>query len=120
MNNQWTLNIDCNEVVETISQKLRERGLFVHRSFDLISAREMLREPEDCPCPDHGTAHCTCQYIVLLIGSFNDVPVSLVAHGHEGVTILSMERSDPNHADQDVVDDIRATVSSLLINIGQL
>jgi len=83
---------DCDETADLLSRSFAAVGLRVTRSFDLLSARKALRNPEACPCPHHGTAACSCQYIVLLVESETDGPLTLVAHGHDGATHLSMDQ----------------------------
>ncbi len=114
MNDKWTLDMDCNDAVALLTQGLVERGVYVHRSFDLRSAREMLRDPDNCPCPHHGTSYCACQYIVLLIGRKNEAMISLVAHGYDGMTILSFDQSTPAHAEARVIDSVRFVIGMLV------
>jgi hypothetical protein len=111
---KWTIDLDCNDLVNLLSKRLREQGLYVHRSFDLRSAKEMLRDPKDCQCPNHGTSHCACQYIVLLIGMVNDRPISLIAHGHDGVTILSLDLSPPISVDPNLLLNIQRTIGATI------
>ncbi len=117
MNNKWTLDLDCNDAVALLTQSLEEHGLYVHRSFDLRSAREMLRDPDNCSCPNHGTPYCACQYIVLLIGRMNETPFSLIAHGHDGMTILSFDQSHPARAEAGVIDSVRSVIGMLVKDI---
>lgn len=78
------------EVVDRITRALRADGLQVTCSFDLQSARAALVDPGRCPCPHHGTASCTCQYLILLVSERGSEPVSLVVHGHDDQTYLSL------------------------------
>jgi hypothetical protein len=57
----------------------------VERSFDLRSA---LHDQPDCPCPQHGTTQCTCQYVVLLTyeSAAADPPAVITAHECDGIT----------------------------------
>ncbi len=88
--------LSCDEAVERISHAFQAAGYQVERSFDLQSARQALRVPESCPCPHHGTAQCSCQYVVLLV-SLDGPPVSLSAHGQEHHTVLAFEGSAAGH-----------------------
>lgn len=87
------LPLSCNEAVDQVSKVLLDAGFQVERSFDLQSARGALRAPELCPCPHHGTADCSCQYVVLLVSEGDDPPTSLIAHGQEHRTLFSIESS---------------------------
>jgi hypothetical protein len=59
---------------------LTRRGFRVVRSFDLRSA---LAAHADCECPYHGTAQCTCQFVVLLVYGEAGEPVVVTAHSRD-------------------------------------
>lgn len=82
-----TLNCACNEAMQRSSQSLMQIGMRVMQTFDLHAARHAL---EDCPCPHHGTSECDCQMIVLLIYGGAVEPVTLILHGNDGKTSLTM------------------------------
>ena len=75
------------ETVAWAMQRLMACGFWVERTFDLHAAR---MSQVDCPCPYHGTNDCTCQMVVLLVHSQKAQPVTIVAHGHDGRTNLSL------------------------------
>jgi hypothetical protein len=87
-----TVSMDCDETADLLSRGFAAMGLRVTRSFDLLSARQAMRNPEGCPCPHHGTASCSCQYVVLLVENAAGSLLTLVAHGHDGATHLSMDQ----------------------------
>jgi hypothetical protein len=59
-------------------------GIRLERSFDLRSA---LNDQPACPCPHHGTAQCTCQYVVLLAyEEAASAPPVLTVHECDGIT----------------------------------
>lgn len=70
-------------------------GLRPVQTFDLHAARVGLH---DCPCPNHGTEDCDCQMVVLLVYSeavdvskpLNTSPVTMILHGNDGQTWLSI------------------------------
>lgn len=109
MESLGSLAKDCREAAEQLSRELAGAGLRVTRSFDLQSARQALRDPEGCPCPHHGTTDCTCQYVVLLVSLGTESPLTLVAHGHDGATHLSMDAAGPGTRSLEVV---RAAIAS--------
>ncbi|HEX7974957.1 MAG TPA: hypothetical protein VF498_11145 [Anaerolineales bacterium] len=43
-----------------------------------------------CTCPHHGTDQCTCQFVVMLIYGQVGQFVTLIAHGYEAQTYLSL------------------------------
>jgi hypothetical protein len=104
----------CDDVVGHLTDSLTERGLDVHLSFDLQSARRELANPEGCPCPYHGTVDCSCQYIVVLAGRPGLRPVSIVAHGHEDQTRISLDPGNSDPADQATIEAVGAVLSSLV------
>lgn len=105
---------ECGDVVENLTDSLTAQGFGVHLSFDLQSARRELADPDGCPCPYHGTADCSCQYIVLLVGREGLPPISIVAHGHEERTHLSVSPPAAVPADRITLDAVEAAVSDLL------
>jgi hypothetical protein len=67
------------------------------QTFDLHAARAGMH---DCPCPHHGTDECDCQMVVVLVYGKTDQPVTLILHGNDRQTWLSVadslhQRSDP-------------------------
>jgi hypothetical protein len=78
---------DCNQVVEEISRLLGRSGLTVVESFDLQVARA---GHIGCTCPHHGTDQCACQLAILLIYGDDAMPVSLMVHGNEEGTEVSI------------------------------
>ena len=108
--NLGTIPMDCDEIAERLSRDFTASGLRVTRSFDLLSARQAMRNPEGCPCPHHGTSSCSCQYIVLLVENAAGGRLTLVAHGHDGATHLSMDQLslDPT---------VRAVVQQLIVGL---
>ncbi|MDP1713321.1 MAG: hypothetical protein Q8L41_01125 [Anaerolineales bacterium] len=82
-----TLDCSCDEALQWSSQNLMKSGLRVMRTFDLHTARHALK---DCPCPHHGTSACDCQMLVLLVYGEALEPVTLILHGNDGQTWLSI------------------------------
>jgi hypothetical protein len=77
----------CDEVAAGLTQTLAQNGLGVTRSFDLHSARAA---HTNCACPHHGTALCDCQLVILLVYEQGNGPVTLLVHGRDGQTSLSL------------------------------
>jgi len=84
-------DFDGATVAQAATATLTRRGFSVVRSFDLRAA---LAVHSDCECPYHGTAQCTCQFVVLLVygdpttGSGQDAaqPVVLTVHCRDNRT----------------------------------
>ena len=78
-----TLNLDTEQAVEQVTRRLTADGLQVMRSFDLQTARST---HTNCTCPNHGTAECDCQMVVLLVYDKRGKPLTLMAHSQDGQT----------------------------------
>lgn len=99
-----TLNRSCDEILQWAKTELTQAGLCVIQTFDLHTARHRL---EDCPCPHHGTDTCECQMVVLLVyGDAND-PATLILHGNDGRTWISIVNNPRQIADMELSADIR-------------
>ena len=82
-----SLDSPYDETLRWITETLENVHLQVSTSFDLRTAR--LAVP-DCPCPHHGPAACDCQIVMLLVYGPDDHPATLVVHGCDGRTWLSL------------------------------
>lgn len=116
MTQPFALERPCGDAVSQVVEALSNNGLVVTQSFDLRVAtssfvrvaelvgqehfRTLLSIPDDCVCPKHGTTGCDCQMVVMLVYGKAAAPATLVAHGHDGHTWLSLantpeQRPDP-------------------------
>ncbi len=81
---------DGEAAAQAVTAALTRRGLRVVRTFDLRSALAGHAGHDagawDCTCPYHGTADCTCQFIVLLVYGEAGAPVVINAHSHDAQT----------------------------------
>lgn len=82
-----TIACTGDEASSWIIARLEGAGLRVYRSFDLRSARAV---DNSCACPYHGTEACDCQMVVLLVYEGQGTPATLVLHGHQGRTWMSL------------------------------
>lgn len=82
-----TIHTESQKVIERIASAFQNAGMQVFQSFDLQVARAA---HTSCSCPHHGTEHCDCQMVVLLIYHDAGQPATLVAHGQDGRTHLSL------------------------------
>jgi hypothetical protein len=82
-----TLEQTCEQTDQWVREKLTFAGLRVVPTFDLQIAR--LAHPE-CECPNHGTEQCSCQMVILLVYGKQEDPATLVIHGQDGKTWISM------------------------------
>ena len=89
------INAPWDKTTNRVLTLLGDSGYKITRSFDLKTAREGLQNPEACHCPHHGTERCTCQYQVYLVYGQEAEPLTLVIHGHDDWTHVSIE-AGPN------------------------
>ena len=91
----------CDETLQWATRQLTEAGLRHVQTFDLHTARVAMH---NCSCPNHGTDECDCQMVVLLVYGKAEEPVTLILHGNNGQTWLS------------IADGPQQTIDSRLIN----
>ena len=92
-----TVDLSCDKASQMAKHKLSLAGLRAVQTFDLHAARVGMH---DCPCPNHGREDCDCQMVILLVYGDVETPASLILHGNEGQTWLSIadeprQRVDP-------------------------
>ncbi len=104
-----SLSDSNDESLAWLKERLARANLRVVQTFDLNTARHAL---EDCPCPHHGTDQCDCQMVVLLVYVDVTEPATLILHGNDGQTWLSLVEH-PNQ--QPSKDAIRAIQKALEI-----
>jgi len=97
----------CDEAVRWLLSCLSQAGMQVRRTFDLRSARAV---EVDCPCPHHGTAQCACQMVVILVYQGSLGPISLLAHGHDQQTWITLVDNAEQPADPRLVEALYQVV----------
>lgn len=119
MTQAFFLECSCSDAVPQVVEALADNGLVVTQTFDLHIAtsryirvaelvgkdhfRTLMTIPDNCGCPEHGSAGCDCQMVVMQVYETAKPPATLVAHGHNGRTWLSLvntaeQRPDPTLA----------------------
>lgn len=81
------LDKTCDQVLTWVEQQLASADFRTVPTFDLQVAR--LAHP-DCTCPYHGTGECNCQMVVLLVYRKQEEPATLVVHGQEDRSWISL------------------------------
>ena len=83
------LKLSCigDEAVSRVKHVLNDTGLQVLVSFDSHHVRE---GAVPAACPHHGTANCDCQIVILLVYDEDGQPATLMAHGQDGETWVSL------------------------------
>src|SRR5512147_1236667 len=108
-----TLEHTCEQTERWVREKLTHAGLRVVPTFDLQIAR--LSHPE-CECPNHGTQQCSCQMVILLVYGKQEDPATLVIHGQDGKTWLSMASPMDAHSRQ----TLETSVRHMLVHLPRL
>ncbi len=100
-------NRNCNQVIEESVNRLARSGFTVVESFDLQVARA---NHSDCTCPQHGTDQCACQLAILLVYEKDALPISLMVHGNQEWTEISIVETP----DQKIKPALRAKITAAL------
>ncbi|SRR6266487_2280761 len=94
----------CADTLQWAKKQLSQANLRLVQTFDLQAARIGLH---DCSCPNHGTEECDCQMVILLVyGRTAEEPVTMILHGSNGQTWLSIDDSQ-GQADAKLVNTIQ-------------
>ena len=108
------LDQSCNQVQAWVNQQLTSASFRVVQTFDLQVAR--LAHP-DCPCPHRETDDCNCQMVVLLVYRKQDDPATLVIHGQDGRSWVSLAGPLGKRANQHLETAIRRALIPQLANV---
>ena len=106
MNISPFLSVDrhCDETLQWAKKQLLLADLRAVQTFDLHTVRIGLH---DCSCPNHGTDDCNCQMVVLLVYGRATEPITLILHGNDGQTRLSIADDPRQRADAKLINSIR-------------
>ena len=107
-----SVNQPCGKALQWTKKELLQAGMRPIQTFDLHTARLAMH---DCPCPNHGTGECDCQMVVLLVyGKVVDVstplntsPATLILHGNDGQTWVSIADDPRQQVDAKLINSIR-------------
>jgi hypothetical protein len=99
-----SLNHSGDKSLVWVKEQLATAKLRAVQTFDLHSARHALA---DCPCPHHGTEQCDCQMVVLLVYTNAAEPATLILHGNDGRTWISLVEHPDHQPSQEAVRAIQ-------------
>lgn len=102
----------CGSVLARVSEELTRMGFRIVQTFDLQVAR--LAHP-DCPCPHHGTDECNCQMVVLLVYRVDHMPATLVVHGQDRRSWLSLVNQTGQRTDCQLEGAIRRVLTPVVL-----
>jgi hypothetical protein len=81
------LNCTGDQAITWLKDALNDTGLRVMLSFDSQHTR---KSGTTATCPHHGTADCDCQIVILLVYDTGSQPATILAHGQDGETWISL------------------------------
>jgi len=99
-----SINSSCDQALQMTKNKLSQAGLLTVQTFNLNTARLGLHS---CSCPNHGTEECDCQMIVLLVYGEDAEPATLILHGNDGTTWVSVTDSPLHRTDAKLMTSVR-------------
>ena len=111
-----SINQPCDETLQWAKKQLSQANLRAVQTFDLHTARIGLH---DCSCPNHGTEECDCQMVVLLVYGKATEPETLILHGNDGQTWVSMAETPNQKKNINIVTVIRNALEVKLISGAQ-
>lgn len=99
----------CEAALQWVTGQLLQAGLRPVQTFDLHAARKGV---QDCPCPNHGTHECDCQFVVMLVYGKSGGPVTLILHGNDGQTWLSIAEGPHPGTEMNLSTEIKQALES--------
>ena len=110
-----SINSSCDQALQMTKTQLSEAGLSAVQTFNLNTARLGLH---NCCCPNHGTQACDCQMIVLLVYGEAPEPATLILHGNNGQTWISITESAFQRGEPKLVASIRRVLEGVVAADG--
>ncbi len=104
----YSITCSCDEALAWTQKQLSQAGLRVMQTFDLHTARHAL---EDCPCPNHGTDQCDCQMVVLLVYGKPSEPITLILHGNNSQTWVSIADNPSQQANERLTTTVKQALA---------
>ena len=105
----WSIKHPCEESLLWVQRQLASAGMQLRRTFDLHEAR---LAGSDCQCPHHGTSACDCQMVVALVYAQDHPPVTLVVHGNDGQSWISVIDRPDQRADPGIILSIKRALQA--------
>ena len=116
--NEWILlEGDGEPAAQAAAEGMTRHGLQVVRSFDLRTTRGPHGEQTACACPYHGTAECTCQYVVLLVYGETGAPATVLIHGRDSETRLKIVSDASQQPEASLVEQIMAALLETILQM---
>lgn len=111
------LSVDAcwEKALHSIQTSLSQAGFSTVQTFNLQAARLSLQKSD---CPTHGTEACDCQLVVFLVYGEPAEPATLMLHGNQTKTWLSIPESAPPVPNPGLIGAIRKALdpAELVLN----
>lgn len=117
MTHLLSVSTDGQDLLDRIIPSLRGQGWQVVRSFDLQTARQAHTA---CTCPHHGTRQCDCRMSVFLLYGEVNPPLTLIAHGRDGLTELALVDDPAQNSSPDQVHKLRQFLQQQNLPLSEL
>lgn len=114
MTDTLIVNVDSRAFVDAAQAAFARHELVALQSFDLRSA---LSIHNNCECPHHGTAHCTCQFMVWLIYGNTREPVVLTVHSYDNRTEACIVQDATTIPDPKLADTVMTALNELTLSL---
>lgn len=106
-----SVDLPCDQALQLTMNRLSQAELAAVQTFNLSTARV---GGHHCSCPNHGTEACDCQMIVLLVYGEVPEPATLILHGNNGHTWISIADSAVQQVDARLLTRIRRVLESVV------
>ncbi len=104
-----SINHSCDEALQLARNQLLQADLHPIQTFNLHTARLAMH---DCSCPNHGTEECDCQMVVLLVYGKDIEPATLILHGNNGQTWVSIAIDPQQRANAKLIHSIQQALET--------
>ena len=101
----------CDTAVTEVTKALENAGLRVMLSFD----SRLTGVPT--VCPHHGAEQCDCQIVILLVYEDEGRPATLMAHGQDGETWISIAAAPDQRPSPGLEAAIKHILSPLSVTV---
>ena len=97
-----------DDALRWTKQQLAQASLRAIQTFDLHTVRHAL---EGCPCPQHDRNRCDCQMVILLVYGNEGEPVTLILHGNDRQTWVSVTSNALQQAEAKLIAAIQRALT---------
>ena len=105
-----SIDFSCDQTLHLTKSRLSQAGLAAVQTFNLNTARLGLH---DYDCPNHGTRACDCQMVILLVYGEVHEPATLILHGNDGTTWISIANNTLKRVDPRLILSIQHALEDL-------